>query len=206
MNILKPLINWKGQLTPLNKNGIEGIALHHMAHPSWTFEEVHRGHLNRGWIGIGYNFWVGFDGKVYEGRGFNMGAGVKGENHTILSIGFQGNFEIQTMPEAQFNAGVELIKWLQTQLPKARIIHGHKYWATTACPGKNFPLLEMIKAIEQPPKEVENMVKVVLEGKEIGEGKLINGTTYLPVRALAEALNLAVAWNAKTKTVSIAKK
>ena len=58
----------------------------------------------------------------------------------------------------------------------------------------------------EPIKEVENMVKVVLEGKEIGEGKIIDGTTYLPVRALAEALNLAVAWNAKTKTVSIAKK
>ncbi len=33
-----------------------------------------------------------------------------------------------------------------------------------------------------------------------------NGTTYLPVRAVGEALNLDVSWNANTKTVSLNEK
>ena len=33
-------------------------------------------HINKGWVAIGYNYWIGFDGKVYEGRGLNKGAGV----------------------------------------------------------------------------------------------------------------------------------
>jgi hypothetical protein len=136
MEIIRPILKWNGKLTPFKTVAqIDSIALHHMAHPTWTFEEVHNYHLKvNGWIGIGYNWWVGFDGKIYEGRGFNQGAGVGGENHHILSIGFQGDFETQTMSKEQYKAGVEIIKYICELVPSIKIIEGHKHWGNTACP------------------------------------------------------------------------
>jgi N-acetylmuramoyl-L-alanine amidase len=147
LNLVKGNLKWKGDLTPLHKGRVEGIALHHMDHPTWGFEDVHEFHRDkRGWLGIGYNYWIAFDGTVYEGRGMNQGAHVKGHNDTLLGIGFQGDYEgvNKLMPDAQFNAAVGLIKWLKEQIPSARVLHGHSHWQPTACPGKYFPLVEMI--------------------------------------------------------------
>jgi N-acetylmuramoyl-L-alanine amidase len=147
MNIIKSNINWNGSLIPLNLNNVEGIGLHHMAHPTWKFNDVHFFHRDsNGWVGIGYNYWIGFDGTIYEGRGLNQGAHIKGYNDKLIGIGFQGDYDglNSSMPDAQYNAGVELILWLKAQIPTARVVHGHKHWASTACPGKNFPLVEMI--------------------------------------------------------------
>ena len=43
------------------------------------------------------------------------------------------------MPPAQYKAGVELIKWIMGQIPSIKIVHGHKCWNNTDCPGKYFP-------------------------------------------------------------------
>lgn len=48
-----------------------------------------------------------------------------------------------------------------------------------------------------------NGVKVTLNGDPVGEGVVENGVTLLPVRELAEALGLRVAWDAKTRTVEL---
>lgn len=54
-------------------------------------------------------------------------------------------------------------------------------------------------------------IKVTLNGKQIelndkNEPFVIDGTTYLPVRALAESLGLDVTWDGKTSTVVLATK
>lgn len=51
-----------------------------------------------------------------------------------------------------------------------------------------------------------NNIKVTLDGKQIelsdaNEPFVIDGTTYLPVRAIANALGLEVGWDSKTSTV-----
>lgn len=53
-----------------------------------------------------------------------------------------------------------------------------------------------------------NNIKVTLDGKAIdlrGEKEpfIIDGTTYLPVRAIAEALGLDVSWDGNTNTVML---
>ncbi|AVX21583.1 N-acetylmuramoyl-L-alanine amidase [Carboxydocella sporoproducens DSM 16521] len=181
--IITPQINWKdpADLKPLDKKAVIGIALHHMANPNWGFWDVHRAHQARGWNGIGYNFWVAFDGTIYQGRGFNVGAGVLGHNEQLISIGFQGDYEhTQTiMPDAQFNAGVWLINWLKQQLPNIRIIHGHKYWAQTACPGQHFPLTEMAlgrwRGQPPAPKPGDQLVEAV---KVLQAQGIINSPQY----------------------------
>lgn len=59
------------------------------------------------------------------------------------------------------------------------------------------------------PHEVDfknNGVVVKLEGKKVGDGVIENGTTYLPVRELAEALGMTVNWDPKTRTVNLKEK
>ncbi len=134
----------KQPLQYLRLNNVDGIALHHMA-TNVGIKEIECIHINQGWRAIGYNFWVGFDGTVYEGRGFKLGAGVENENGHIISIGFQGDYHSREveMPDVQFNAGVDLIKYVMSKVPTAKTIGGHKDFGPSVCPGRFFPLDEM---------------------------------------------------------------
>lgn len=135
----------KEPLQPLNLKKVDSIALHHMAHPTADVKTVESWHINQGWRAFGYNFWVAFDGTVYEGRGFNKGAGVENQNDHIISIGFQGDYDTSyvDMPDAQFNAGVDMIKYVLEKVPSITMTGGHKDFMATVCPGKHFPLNEM---------------------------------------------------------------
>ena len=150
----------KQPLQYLDLSKVDGIALHHMAHPTADVKTVESWHINQGWRAIGYNFWVGFDGTVYEGRGFKLGAGVENQNGHIISIGFQGDYHSKDvkMPDAQFNAGVDIIKYVLENVPSIKKIGGHGEFMATACPGKYFPLEEM-KTLEKRSVEFYDTVK-----------------------------------------------
>lgn len=132
-------------LSRLDLKKINAIALHHMANATADITQIQQMHLDQGWIAIGYNFWIGFDGKIYEGRGFNLGAGVENQNENIISIGFQGDYHSKyiKMSNAQFNSGIDLIKNLKSEILSINRIGGHKDYMSTACPGQYFPLEEM---------------------------------------------------------------
>lgn len=135
----------KQPLQYLDLSKVDRIALHHMAHPTADVKTVEGWHINQDWRAIGYNFWVGFDGTVYEGRGFKLGAGVENQNGHIISIGFQGDYHSKDvrMPDAQFNAGVDIIKYVMEKVTSIKTIGGHGEFMATACPGRYFPLEEM---------------------------------------------------------------
>ena len=176
MNIV-PRKEWgmriKEPLQPLNLKRVDAIALHHMAHPTADIYEVERWHLNQGWRAFGYNYWVGFDGTVYEGRGLNMGAGVANQNGHIISIGFQGNYqsgiglEVCTMSDAQFNAGVDMIEYVKHLVSSIKTVGGHRAFMATACPGNNFPLAEMQSLKKRNEKEEAAMPRTVQTLKEV---------------------------------------
>lgn len=51
-----------------------------------------------------------------------------------------------------------------------------------------------------------NNIKVVVNGKQLSTSKepfTYEGTTYLPIRAVAEAVGMDVGWNGETKTVTL---
>lgn len=49
--------------------------------------EIEAIHLDKGWAGVGYNFMVGQDGVIYEGRGWSLvGAHCPGHNRTGIGI------------------------------------------------------------------------------------------------------------------------
>lgn len=131
-------------LNPLRLDRVDGIALHHMD-CDLDVKGIERIHINKGWRAIGYNYFVSFDGDIYEGRGLNVGAGVENENGHIISIGFQGDYHSKDrkMPDEQFNSGIDIINYLKDKVPTIKKICGHKEYMATACPGKYFPLEEM---------------------------------------------------------------
>lgn len=147
MKIIKKAFEWARPLTPLNLSSVSGIALHHMAHATAGMDLIHQWHLARGWKGFAYNYWIDFEGNVYECRGLNSGGGLFDPlNDTVLSVGFQGDYNTsKVMPKDQYDAGVDLIRHLKQQIPSIDVVHGHKHWQdNTSCPGKFFPLSEMI--------------------------------------------------------------
>ena len=150
MIIQQKEFQWARPLKPLDLSKVTGIALHHMAHATAGMDEIHQWHLARGWKGFAYNYWVDYDGNVYECRGLNAGGGLLDPlNDVIISIGFQGDYDkTQTMPKAQFIAGCELIRHLRMQIPTINLVAGHKHWQATSCPGQYFPLQEMLRMSE----------------------------------------------------------
>ena len=146
----------KGKLQPLNLQRVKGIVIHHMAHPTADVKAVESWHINQGYSAIGYNYWVGFDGTIYEGRGLNQGAHTLGHNDTTIGIGFQGDYSKPfKMPVEQFNSGIDIITYVRAIAPAVHKIGGHRDFMATACPGEYFPLAEMISGVR---REVEEMM------------------------------------------------
>lgn len=160
MNIIDAGLTFRKQL--VKRASTQYIILHHIDAKTATVQDIHRWHLerdNQTWAGIGYNIYVRKDGSVYKGRGVEM-SGAHTENYNSISVGvaFEGDYELidKSMPEAQYNAGLEVIEYLKELYPNAKIV-GHKELNKTSCPGSNFPLsdLKEMKShiVEQPVQE-----------------------------------------------------
>lgn len=53
---------------------------------------------------------------------------------------------------------------------------------------------------------VSDKVNVIVNGKQIKDGKLVDGVTYVPLRAVGEALGAKVGWDNKTKMATVTTK
>lgn len=149
MNIIEKTYKWKGSLT--KRKSTKYIILHHRA-GNGDAESIHTLHLNQGYTGIGYNFYIRKDGSVYRGRPIDTsGAHCIGQNNVSVGICFEGNFENEKMSDTQIKAGSELLSYIKKIYPKAEIKR-HKDLYATACPGKNFPFEKIIKGINTKTK------------------------------------------------------
>lgn len=154
MQINEVNYKWSGSLTKRTKT--EMIVLHHAAAKSCSAEKVHQWHLNNGWSGIGYHYFIRKDGQIYRGRPENV-VGAHATNYNSKSIGicFEGDFTVENVPKAQLEAGKELVAYLKDKY-KITNVKGHKDLMATSCPGKNFPFNEIADAKQSTP--IENLV------------------------------------------------
>lgn len=115
-----------------------------------------------GWADIGYNFLIGGDGQVYEGRGWNtLGAHATSWNSKSIGISFMGNYNSECCeteylaPFYQINdfnssadnvpttAQIAAAKALladavsRGQIKSNYILYGHRQVGSTECPGNN---------------------------------------------------------------------
>ncbi|MBO4488111.1 MAG: N-acetylmuramoyl-L-alanine amidase [Bacteroidales bacterium] len=121
------------------------IILHHseMSSPH-TVEDIHQWHLDKGWAGIGYHYFIAKDGEVYEGRPRNtVGAHTLDHNSDSIGICFEGNFDEEEMTEKQHQVAVKLLAIMLLAYPDAEIRRHCDFTDQKSCPGKNFPFTEL---------------------------------------------------------------
>lgn len=141
MNIINANLNFKGSMS--NRSRTNRIILHHAEASSCTPEQIHQWHLNNGWSGAGYHFLVRKDGSVYSLRPENkVGAHATGANSDSIGICFEGRYMTETMPEAQKQAGKELVAHLKSKYGISKV-QAHRDVNSTSCPGSNFPFAEI---------------------------------------------------------------
>lgn len=154
--IEKPSLDFRKPLRNLLEP-VEKLIQHHMAQPSWDVYQVHQFHRNRihwlddgtweYWLGIGYNYWIGFDGTIYETRGRQYGSHAGANwNGRSIGVGYQGDFTYQEMTDQQVMSGA----WLNAKLiiDEGLVIEdiwGHKDISNTSCPGKNFRSEDLLR-------------------------------------------------------------
>lgn len=139
MQIIETNLNWNGTL-PDEENNPQKIVLHHAEASNCTVYDIHQWHLGNGWAGIGYHYFIRKDGTIYRGRKEGWrGAHCPPANYNSIGICFEGNYMTETMPQAQLQAGLELIADIKNRYG-FNAIYGHKELFSTECPGDNFPL------------------------------------------------------------------
>ena len=134
----------KQKLTIPNLSNPQYIVIHHGA-GNWSFNQVNESHKNK-WgfkssLGyyIGYQYFIEYSGKVYQGRVDNEeGAHTIGYNKNSIGICLQGNMEIEKPTEFQLKYLKELVnkKQLEYGIINKNTI-GHREVANTLCPGWN---------------------------------------------------------------------
>src|SRR5512133_1892868 len=123
------------------------IIVHHSALPLTDGPlEIQRLHTEeKGFADIGYQFLIGPNGELYEGRALNVrGAHTFGANYGSVGICLIGNFEEIQPGENQLLVLRALIADLVAQYGGIDHLAGHKDFnpGITLCPGQNlYPLL-----------------------------------------------------------------
>lgn len=97
--------------------------------------EIESIHLNNGWSGVGYNFIVGQDGAIREGRGWNLvGAHCPGKNRSGIGV-----YVAIGGSQKPSKAALESVRALYAEASRRsgknliKSYHGYDY--PTACPG-----------------------------------------------------------------------
>lgn len=170
MNIINPKLQFKAQLTKIN-NTHEYILIHHALAKNCTVYDINRWHLEKGWIGIGYHFFIRKNGEIYKGRDINwQGAHCPEQLMNIKSIGIclEGCYEDyknQTdtiVPEEQLKALSELVKYLMDtyNIPIDNVKKHSEYATYKLCPGNYFPWDEFIELLgDDMNEQVKQMIR-----------------------------------------------
>lgn len=155
MNIIDTNLAFRGSMA--NRSRTNRIIIHHAEASTCSAEDIHRWHLANGWSGAGYHFLVRKDGSIYrlrpEGK---VGAHAAGSNSDSIGICFEGNFMTETMPQAQLDAGRELIAQLKSKWGISTV-QRHKDVCDTNCPGDRFPFDALVgySTTETPAQPVK---------------------------------------------------
>lgn len=138
LEIKQVKLHFNEPFEPLQK--IEHLVIHHTSRIQMDVFEAHEFHQQeRGWSGIGYNYFIEKNGDIVEGRGHNVGAHVYGHNRTTLGICITGDFEIEQPTDAQYRSLIKLCDHLlkEHSLPVDCIVGHRDLDSKTSCPGKN---------------------------------------------------------------------
>ena len=150
MKINEVNYDWASTLT--KRNTINMIVLHHAESSSCTAKDIHSWHIQRGYSGIGYHYFINKKGEIFKGRPDNtVGAHAKGYNSNSIGVCFEGRYNKESMPQAQIQAGKELVAYLKKKYNITNV-KKHKDLLATDCPGNLFPFEYIVG------EETENLI------------------------------------------------
>src|SRR3954454_19672394 len=133
---------------PYTPNVVQRITLHHEGEvfrdntqaPA-TLRSIQEQHQSQGWVDIAYHVLIDRHGNAYRGRPANAVGDTNTTYNTFghLLVMCLGNFERQQIPDAQLNAAINVCAWACDHFGVSPdTIAGHRDYAETLCPGKNF--------------------------------------------------------------------
>lgn len=105
-------------------------------------------HMGQGWCDIGYNYGIGVNGTILDGRNDNVTGGhATGYNSSAGGVFVHGNYDIRSFKSIQEDSLVNLLSWLCYIYNISPVnILGHQDVANKSCPGNNiYPRLNTIK-------------------------------------------------------------
>ncbi|MGL4654378.1 MAG: peptidoglycan recognition protein family protein [Sarcina sp.] len=159
LKVIKTNFEWRDKLEVGNEP--EKVVLHHSAIDNMTIDEVHQKHVDNGWAGIGYHYFIRKDGKIYEGRPENViGAHVKDNNDNTLGICLEGNFEEYELTFEQNESILNLLKYLFLKYD-IKDIKGHRDLGKTLCPGENLKVTDI-------KNKLDILVEEMIDKENIG--------------------------------------
>ncbi|KAA0183518.1 hypothetical protein FBUS_11495 [Fasciolopsis buskii] len=94
--------------------------------------------MKEGLRGIGFNYMIGNDGTVYEGRGMDYeGQHTHGHNLNSYGIAFIGWYPVNSIPFASLKSFWYLLKYLRyyNKVDKDIVIYNHGNLQPSVCPG-----------------------------------------------------------------------
>ncbi|WML33232.1 N-acetylmuramoyl-L-alanine amidase [Clostridium sp. OS1-26] len=145
MNIIESDLQFRSNISYGNKP--DSIVEHHAEAKSCTIEEIHQWHLDNGWAGCGYHFFVRKDGSIYRGRPEDaIGSHCPGMNNHSIGICAEGDYMTETMPASQKQSLIELGIYIKNKYG-IKNVYGHKECFQTSCPGTNYPLQDIKDSI-----------------------------------------------------------
>ena len=176
MQVIETSFKWNGTFVN-GENKPDKIVLHHSESINTTVLDIHRWHLANGWAGIGYQYYIDKNGNIYRGRQEGWrGSHCPSANYSSIGICFEGKYDIEIMPKAQFDAGIALINDINSRRGTLKI-YGHKELYSTSCPGALFPLQDF----KNGARMELTTVKVNEKEGEYMSKKYVNGSTPEPV-------------------------
>jgi len=137
------------------------VIVHHSAsedHGTLDYRSIRKFHTDpvpqgRGWRDIGYHAVVELTAGRYitiPGRSTEMiGAHCPEQNSQALGICLVGNFDIEAPPQQQLEEAADTIAgWcIRFGIPAHQIFR-HRDFKSTACPGAQFPLVQLRSMVQ----------------------------------------------------------
>lgn len=126
-----------------NRERTDAIVIHHVGNTNRdvSASDIHRWHLENGWVGIGYHYVIRKNGVIERGRPVDtVGAHCYGANSYTVGINVVGNFEDHVPSRQQVVSVMRLVTELCRMYalePSDNTILGHRDVTSTACPGEN---------------------------------------------------------------------
>lgn len=167
VKVIQTNFRYRIPLIPLDLDRVNYIVVHHPAWKNVNPDEIHTDVLTdpskKDWAGFPYNEYIRKDGTAYIGRGDFIGAQCAGYNSISYGICCEGDYDTEViMPEIQKQALIERIKYNKARFPNYRFTVPHSRFSETSCPGKWFPMAEILKGVETVNLSFDDALKVLL--------------------------------------------